>query len=256
MSLLWPRSSSGNTACAAAASSPGAAAAAPLWGRRIPSARGLTHEATVVAADASSFAIAGAGSISFYSLSSVGLLPEGTKSWTAASGTNGLGYARDIALATTWAADVTLLPSDLLAATTTVSLSNHGQKPLLVGDEFVVPQTTNGWVGGLAGVSLVDPVAGTATWLGEAPWISAADGEDGPFDLAMHDGELFLANRESGLLRAAWTPPTLTIPTTTTLTSAIHADLPSQPDLLDNLGALLVIGSSWQNEAVVVEACP
>lgn len=92
--------------------------------------------------------------------------------------------------------------------------------------------------------------------MGDAPWISAADGEDGPFDLALHDGELFLANKESGLLRTDWTPPTLTIPTTTTLTVAVHPALPAQPDLLESLGPVLAIAATSQTGVALVEACP
>jgi hypothetical protein len=138
---------------------------------------------------------------------------------------------------------------------TALSTVGNPQSPLSTPDGWLIPSTGNFWVGCNGALQLLDLAAGTLDFLATAPCISSFDAEDGPFQGALFAGELFLANSESGVLRLPWTPPTLAVPNSTTLTPAIWPDVPTYPMRLERLDDVLVLTGVFGASVGMVRIC-
>ncbi len=216
----------------------------------------LSHDASHIAVDGDAIAVVGSQSVSFFEVVANALVPGETREWSAVpAAATGLGLHDGVALVGSWTGDALLVPVDPLAPMLTVDLPGTPHRPLWTDGGWLVPQTTNGWVAEAAGISLLDPAAGTSTWVGDAPWISAFDADDGPFQIDLLNGELLLANSESGMLRADYDPLGTTIPTATTLTAALWPEVPSLPRRMARDGSLLAIAQDFSTSLGLVEVC-
>jgi hypothetical protein len=214
----------------------------------------LSHAVQALATEGVTVVAAGGGAVSFLTLGSAGLALDATRYVGTATGVRGLSLIGDRALVLCWGGGTVVSPDPLVVPIPVVSVGGSPQQPVVDGGAWLVPRSTNFWQGGTAGVARVE-TSGSWTWLADAPWISSFDDEDGPFALAIEGGELFLANSESGVLRAPWPGAPLTIPPTTTLTSAVWPAVPARPRQIAHLGDLFALAGPDGSSVGLVTAC-
>ena len=210
-----------------------------------------------VAVDGSLIVAVGGMGIGFYELGTIELIEVSTRTFEPGLGTiNGLALDGDVAIVTSWTGGVQLVPSSADLPAVDLTPTANPQQPLAVPEGWLIPETSNFWQGSIGALELLDLEQESLTWLAQPPVISAADGEDGPFAAALHEGELFLANMESGTLRADWTTEGLAIPVGTTLTADVWPGGPLQPNRADLFDGVLILGTTWGSSVGLVEICP
>lgn len=229
------------------------AVAGSLLGQRIT----LPFLPSHVATDGSLIVAVGGMGIGFYELGATSLTEVSTRVFEPGLGAiNGLALDGTTAIVTSYSGGVQLVPSsasDPIALLTPVA---NPQQPLPVPEGWLIPETSNFWQGSVGALELLDLSGPGLTWLATPPVISAVDGEDGPFSAALYDDDLFLANLESGTLRADWTTTDLTIPTETTLTETVWPGGVAFPDRVDVFGDVLILATSWGSSVGLVQICP
>ncbi len=120
---------------------------------------------------------------------------------------------------------------------------------------WLIPTTGNSVDGCDAAVELLTFSPSNMTLMDDSPCISANGEEDGAFQGSIYNGELFLANGESGLLRLPWTPPNLSVPQTTTLTDAVWPEVTEVPVRVERVDDVLFLLGRDGDGVGVVRIC-
>lgn len=167
---------------------------------------------------------------------------------------NGLLLVGDTLVVTAYSG-LYLVPLDPADPVKTLKPAADPQIPLKVPAGILVPETGNFWTGSHGALEMLDVADGTLTWLANPPVISAFDAEDGPFQATLYQGHLFLANSESGVLRATWTLDGLTIPSKTTLTPYIWPGFTARPQRIERIDDVLVLVGAGGGSVGIVRVC-
>lgn len=104
-------------------------------------------------------------------------------------------------------------------------------------------------------LELLDTETGRLRKLASVPAISAFDAEDGAFQAVRKGDTLYIANSESGVLRAEWTGETLSVDTRRALTLDTWADMPTRPQKIALHGDTLFIIEPYSDVVGVVQIC-
>jgi hypothetical protein len=88
--------------------------------------------------------------------------------------------------------------------------TGNPQVAVKVDEGWLIGETNSFWGSYRAGIELL-PSEGALRKLTDVPVISAGDGTDGAYDLALVGPRLFVANCESGLLVGDWSPTRVTL---------------------------------------------
>ena len=146
-----------------------------------------------------------------------------------------------------------LIPGDPAITAPTTGINGF---PLVVPEGVLIPGFEVPINGCDACLELFDPVAGQITYLSDTPcqWIHWKQ-SDGAFQAQLYEGELFVANGHSGVLRMPWTPDALVVPQQTTLTAAIWPDRPEMIKRVERIDDLLVLYDDWNPLLGLVRIC-
>ncbi len=106
-----------------------------------------------------------------------------------------------------------------------------------------------------AGFELVDVSEMSLTEFGEAPIISAFDAHDGPFAVEWLNGQLVVANSESGLLSGRLDGAGVGLDESTALTAELSPGLPARPQSLAGLDDVVVTLEPGRAAAAFVGLC-
>jgi hypothetical protein len=158
---------------------------------------------------------------------------------------------------TSFSTGVVLEPAitgDPVATAPTTSLNGI---PLVVPEGVLIPEYAVPLHGCNACLELFDPHTEQITYLSDTPcqWIHWKE-SDGAYQAQLYDGELFVANGHSGVLRMPWTPDALVVPVESTLTADIWPERPEMLKRMERIDDLLVLYDDWNPKVGLVRICP